>query len=117
MKLASVGLALAFATSGCAVRQAPPPPPNPASADDPLRTWERDVAFDTRAIYARNDDKVPHTITWLALYDCKHVAETCGEMTLNLTVKPGETITVLTVKAKLPPGGGTMWYKFELKYQ
>jgi hypothetical protein len=45
------------------------------------------------------------------------VMKTCGELTLNLAVKPGETITVLTVKAKLPPRGGTMWYRFELKYQ
>lgn len=106
--------ALALAVAACAQQSAPAP--NPASADDPLRVWERDVSVDgSRAIMARNDDKVPHTVTSLRLYDCRNVKIQCAEFSPNITVKPGETVTVLTIDPAVR--SGKVSYKFDLKYQ
>ena len=106
--------ALAVVLAACAQQSAPPP--NPASADDPLRVWERDVSVDgSRAIMARNDDKVPHTVTSLRLFDCINVKIECAELSPRITVKPGETVTLLTIDPARR--SGKVSYKFDLKYQ
>lgn len=107
-------LALLGGAAACAAfKPPPPPPPNP---NDPVVVWEADVAVNgARAIYARNDDTKPHTITWLALYACQNVQQKCGESNPNIVVEPGKTVTVITMTAAQQHG--TMRYKFELRYQ
>ncbi len=105
----------ALAAVACGVRQLPPPPPVPG---EPLQVWERDAVSGVgRVIWARNDAATPVTITVLRLFDCRNVRPACGTLTMNIGVRPGETVEVLTLRAANPAvNAGSFMYKFDIEY-
>jgi|GEM_PF-4851872 len=107
-------LALALClVSACAPRmeilQAPPAVPGVS-----IQVWTQELAREKgKAIYAKNYGDRPLRITLLHLYNCQNVTDPCGATNPDVTLAPGESAALATLR----PVRRDRPYNFQYSFQ